>query len=79
MNFLRDLYFFRGKKYTSFGKNILLRQSTSLGHSSTGHPGGKSEDASLGPGGGGQERPGGCGGGKVQRGFCGGNSRVTGC
>ena len=39
MSFLRDLYFFQGQKYTSFGKNILLRQSTSLGHSSTGHPG----------------------------------------
>ena len=38
MSFLRDLYFFQGQKYTSFGKNILLRQSTSLGHSSTGHP-----------------------------------------
>ena len=39
MSFLRDLYFFQGQKYTSFGKNILLRQSTSLGHSSTGHTG----------------------------------------
>ena len=39
MSFLCDLYFFQGQKYTSFGKNILLRQSTSLGHSSTGHPG----------------------------------------
>ena len=39
MSFLHDLYFFRGQKYTSFGKNILLRQSTSLGLSSTGHPG----------------------------------------
>ena len=38
MSFLRDLYFFQGQKYTSFGKNILLRQSASLGHSSTGHP-----------------------------------------
>ena len=38
MSFLLDLYFFQGQKYTSFGKNILLRQSTSLGHSSTGHP-----------------------------------------
>ena len=38
MSFLHDLYFFQGQKYTSFGKNILLRQSTSLGHSSTGHP-----------------------------------------
>ena len=38
MSFLRDLYFFQGQKYTSFGKNILLRQSTSLGHSATGHP-----------------------------------------
>merc|ERR1712155_143804 len=27
-----------GQKCTSFGKNILLRQSTSFGHSSTGHP-----------------------------------------
>ena len=39
MSFLRNLYFFQGQKYTSFGKNILLRQSTSFGHSSTGHPG----------------------------------------
>ena len=38
MSFLSDLYFFQGQKYTSFDKNILLRQSTSLGHSSTGHP-----------------------------------------
>ena len=38
MSFLRHLYFFHGKKYTSFGKNILLRQSTSLAHSATGHP-----------------------------------------
>ena len=38
MSFLHNLYFFQGQKYTSFGKNILLRQSTSLGHSSTGHP-----------------------------------------
>ena len=38
MSFLCDLYFFQGQKYTSFGKNLLLRQSTSLGHSSTGHP-----------------------------------------
>ena len=38
MSFLRDLYFFQGQKYTSFGQNIFLRQSTSLGHSSTGHP-----------------------------------------
>ena len=38
MSFLYDLYFFQGQKYTSFGKNILLRQSTSLGRSSTGDP-----------------------------------------
>ena len=34
---LRNLYFFQGQKYTSFGKNILHRQSASLGHSATGH------------------------------------------
>ena len=38
MSYLHDLYFLQGQKYTSFGKNILLRQSTSLGHSATGHP-----------------------------------------
>ena len=38
MSVLRYLYFFQGRRYTSFGKNILLRQSTSLGHSATGHP-----------------------------------------
>ena len=37
MSFLRNLYFFQGEKYTSFGKNILHRQSASLGHSATGH------------------------------------------
>ena len=37
MSFLRNLYFFQGQKYTSFGKNILHRQSASLGHSATGH------------------------------------------
>ena len=31
--------FLLGLKYTFFGKNILLGQSTSLGHSATGHPG----------------------------------------
>ena len=39
MSFLRNLYFFQGQKYTSFGKNILHRQSASLGHSATGHSG----------------------------------------
>ena len=39
MSFLRNLYFFQGEKYTSFGKNILHRQSASLGHSATGHSG----------------------------------------
>ena len=34
---LRNLYFFQGEKYTSFGKNILHRQNASLGHSATGH------------------------------------------
>ena len=37
MSFLRNLYFFQGQKYTFFGKNILHRQSASLGHSATGH------------------------------------------
>ena len=37
MSFLRNLYFFQGQKYTSFGKNKLHRQSASLGHSATGH------------------------------------------
>ena len=35
--FLCNLYFFQGQKYTSFGKNILHKQSASLGHSATGH------------------------------------------
>jgi len=39
MSFLRNLYFFQGQKYTSFGKNILHRQSASVGHSATGHSG----------------------------------------
>ena len=39
MSFLRNLYFFQGQKYTSFGKNILHRESASLGHSATGHSG----------------------------------------
>ena len=39
MSFLRNLYFFQSQKYTSFGKNILHRQSASLGHSATGHSG----------------------------------------
>ena len=34
---MRNLYFFQGQKNTSFGKNILHRQSASLGHSATGH------------------------------------------
>ena len=37
MSSLRNLYFFQDEKYTSFGKNILHRQSASLGHSATGH------------------------------------------
>ena len=41
MSFLHNLYFFQGQKYTSFGKNILHRQSASLGHSATGHSEGK--------------------------------------
>ena len=34
---MENEYFFQGQKYTSFGKNILHRQSASLGHSATGH------------------------------------------